>query len=298
MRGAMLRLGLRAADLVAISLPSPIAYALADLAGRTWHRLAHDRRALVTAQLARVAAATGRPSEGPALRRLVRDAFVAHTRYYLEVLRIPHYSVDRIGRMVTADDWDHWGPILREGAVVVTIHFGNFEPYGTFLAANGIQAVVPMEVLEPREIHEFMLARRATGRGVTLIPLEKSRRPMIEALRAGTMVALAGDRDLVGNGLPATLFGHPTTLPSGPAALALLTGRPLVAAACWRVGPERFRGRAWPVEAPLTGDRKQDVAALTDAMARRFEEAIAPMPEQWWATFQPLWPDLPSRDAP
>ena len=297
MRGTLLRLGLRAADLVAISLPRPLAYALADLVGRAWHRLAHERRALVTDQLARVSAATGRPSQGPALRRLVRDAFVAHARYYLEVLRIPHYSVERIGRMVVADDWDHWGPILREGAVVVTIHFGNFEPYGTFLASNGIHAVAPMEVLKPREIHDFMVARRGTGRGVTLIPLEKARRPMIAALRAGTMVALAGDRDLAGNGLPATLFGHPTTLPSGPAALSLLTGRPLVAAACWRVGQERFRGRAWPVEAPLTGDRQQDVAALTDAMARRFEEAIAPMPEQWWATFQPLWPDLPDGEA-
>ncbi|MDH4333677.1 MAG: hypothetical protein OEW24_00185 [Chloroflexota bacterium] len=297
MRGALLRLALRAADLVAISLPRPVAYALADLVGRAWHRFAHERRALVTAQLARVSAATGRPTDERALRRLARDAFVAHARYYLEVLRIPHYSVERIGRMVIADDWDHWGPILREGAVVVTIHFGNFEPYGTFLAANGIHAVVPMEVLKPREVYEFMLARRATGRGVTLVPVEKSRRPMIAALRAGTMVALAGDRDLGGNGLPATLFGHSTTLPTGPAALALLTGRPLVAAACWRVGPERFRGHAWPVEAPLTGDRQQDVAALTDAMARRFEEAIEPMPEQWWATFQPLWPDLPERDA-
>ncbi len=297
MRGALLRLGLRAADIVAISLPRPLAYALADLVGRVWHRLADERRALVTDQLARVSAATGRPSRGPAFRRLVRDAFVAHARYYLEVLRIPHYSVERIGRMVVADDWDHWGPILREGAVVATIHFGNFEPYGTFLASNGIHAVAPMEVLKPREIHDFMTARRGTGRGVTLIPLAKARRPMIAALRAGTMVALAGDRDLAGNGLPATLFGHPTTLPSGPAALSLLTGRPLVAAACWRVGQERFRGRAYPVEAPLTGDRQHDVAALTDAMARRFEELIAPMPEQWWATFQPLWPDLADGEA-
>lgn len=297
MRGALLRLGLRAADLVAISLPRPLAYALADLVGRAWYRFARERRTLVAGQLARVLAATGQPTDGRAVRRLTRDAFGAHARYYLEVLRIPHYPVERIGRMVVADDWEHWGPILREGAVVVTIHFGNFEPYGTFLAANGIHAVVPMEVLEPRELHEFMTARRGTGRGITLIPLEKARRPMIAALRAGTMVALAGDRDLGGNGLPATLFGHPTTLPSGPAALSLLTGRPLVAAACWRVGPEQFRGHAWPVEAPITGDRQRDVAALTDAMARRFEEAIAPMPEQWWATFQPLWLDFSRRKA-
>ena len=54
MRGTLLWLGLHAADLVAISLPRPLAYALAGLVGRVWHRLAHERRALVTDQLARV----------------------------------------------------------------------------------------------------------------------------------------------------------------------------------------------------------------------------------------------------
>src|SRR3970040_2094404 len=75
MRGTLLWLGLHAADLVAISLPRPLAYALADLVGRMWHRLAHERRALVTDQLARVSAATGRPSQGPALRRAGGESF-------------------------------------------------------------------------------------------------------------------------------------------------------------------------------------------------------------------------------
>ena len=69
----------------------------------------------------------------------------------------------------------------------------------------------------------------------------------------------------------------------------LLTGRPLMAAACWRVGPERFHARGWLVEAELSGDRKADVAALTEAMGRRFEEAIGTNPEQWFACFQPIW---------
>jgi len=68
-----------------------------------------------------------------------------------------------------------------------------------------------------------------------------------------------------------------------------MTGRPLVAAACWRVGQERFRARGWLVEAPMTGDRKVDAAALTQAVARRFEEAIAVAPEQWFGCFQPIW---------
>ena len=287
----MLGVGLRAADLVAHLLPRGAAYALADLIGWAWYRLAAKRRALVTANLARVSAATGRPSGGPALRRLVRQAFVAHARYYLEVLRIPRASIEAVGAMVSVDEWEHWEPILRQGAVIATLHLGNPEPYGSLLAARGLHAVVPIEEIRPRGLFEFLLARRASGRGATLVPLAKARRPMIEALRRGDLVGVLADRDLSGTGHRTLFFGLPATLPMGPASLAILSGRPLVAAAAWRAGPERFHARVWLVEAKLSGDRRADVAALTEALARRMEEAISLAPEQWFACFQPIWPE-------
>jgi lauroyl/myristoyl acyltransferase len=291
MGGLLLGVGLRAADLVAHLLPRGAAYALADLIGRAWHRLAPERRALVAANLARVCAATGRPTSGHTFDRLVRRAFVEHARYYLEMLRIPHDSIEQIGEMVTTDDWETWQAFLREGAVIATLHLGNPEPYGSYLAAHGLHAVVPVEEIRPKALFDFLLARRATGRGVDSIPLSKARRPMIEALRSGGVVAIAADRDLSGTGVATTLFGAETKLPTGPASLALMTGRPLMAAAVRRVGQERFIGTGWLVEAPLTGDRRADAAALTQAVARRFEEAIGANPEQWFGSFQTIWTD-------
>lgn len=292
MRGAGLRVALRAADFIAAALPRAAAYWLADLAGAAWYRFAPGRRALVTAQLARVCEASGRPSSGAPLRRLARGAFAAHARYYLELLRVPHRSVAEVSAMVEVTDWAAWEPILRSGVVVAVLHYGNFEPYGSFLAAHQIRAIGPVEVLKPPELNAFITARRGSGRGADFIPMQGALRPLIAALRANRLVALAGDRDLTGDGVPVTLFGHPTTLPSGPAALAVHTGRPLAAAICRRVGPERFHARVMAVEAELSGDRRRDTATLTQALARRFEEAVADAPEQWWATFQPLWPDL------
>ena len=289
MGGVLLGVGLRAADLVARLLPMRTAYSLADLAGVAWYRLASRRRELVSANLARVSAATGRPPNGAALRRLVRQAFVEHARYYLELLRIPHTSMEQITEMVTVDDWERWEPLLRGGAVVATLHFGNPEPYGSFVAAEGLHGVAPVEEIQPRALFEFLLARRATGRGVRAIPLSQARRPLMEELRSGGIAALVADRNIAGRGHATSLFGSTTHLPTGPASLALTSGRPFIVAACRRVGPERFNARAWLIEAKLTGDRKADVAALTEAMARRMEEAIAEAPEQWFATFQPIW---------
>jgi KDO2-lipid IV(A) lauroyltransferase len=297
MRGILLRLGLNLADLVARSLPGGAAYFLADLSGRAWHRFAPARRALVSESLARVCSATGRPTTGRAFSGLVERAFISHARYYLEFLRAPHYPDERIDEIVRAEAWDHWAEVMRSGAVVATAHFGSFEPFGHLLSARGISVVVPVEEIKPRELYEFLLARRGAGKGVDAIPLSRARRPMIEALRRGRTVALAADRDLAGDGIDVEMFGHATTLPTGPAALSLMTGRPMMVATCTREAPERFMGQGWPVEAQLSGDRRADTAALTRAMAARFEAAIAQAPEQWFALFQPYWSDQRTRGA-
>ena len=289
MRGVLLGIGLRAADLIAHWLPRGAAYALADLIGWSWYRLAPSRRALVAANLSRVCGAIGQPTRGRAFRRLVRQAFVEHARYYLEVLRIPHGSIEEVGAMVSVDDWDHWRTFLGDGAVIATMHLGNPEPYGSLLAASGLHAVVPVEEIRPKQLFDFLFARRGSGRGVTMVPLSKARRPLLEALRGGGIVGLIADRNISGAGHRTRLFGAFTSLPTGPATLALGTGRPLVTAASWRIGPEQFNARAWLTEVEQTGDRRADVAALTEAMARHMEEAISVAPEQWFAAFQPIW---------
>ncbi|HEX5578057.1 MAG TPA: hypothetical protein VFY43_00135, partial [Candidatus Limnocylindria bacterium] len=296
MRGPLLRLGLRLADAVARTLPRDAAYALAGFGGHAWYRLAPQRRALVSENLARVAAATERPASGRAMRRMVERAFVNHARYWLEMLRSPYYRDDEIGQIITVDDWDRWQPLLRGGLVIALPHLGNFEPYGHFVAAEGLRAVAPVEETDPPELFDFIRARRASGK-VAVVPLARSFRPMLAALRAGDLVALIADRDLAGDGVPVTMFGHATTLPAGPATLALRTDRPLMMARVLRTAPERFSVRAELVEAPRSGQVDRDVAALTAALAARFEAAIAEAPEQWWAAFQPFWTDQRGGEA-
>ena len=291
MGGLLLGVGLRLADLVARLLPRRAAYGLADLIGWSWYRLGSQRRALVSANLARISAATGRPTSGRAFRRLVRQAFVEHARYYLEMLRIPHESTEQVRRMVITDEWERWEPVMRAGAVVATLHLGNPEPYGAFVAAEGLHGVAPVEEIRPRALFEFLFARRAIGRGIRVVPLSQARNALMEELRNGGIAVLVADRNLAGRGHPTMLFGATTSLPTGPASLALISGRPLVVAACRRLGPERFRVHAWLIEVALSGDRRADVAALTEAMARRMEEAIGEAPEQWFASFQPIWGD-------
>jgi KDO2-lipid IV(A) lauroyltransferase len=293
--GPLLRLALEGADRLVRALPRRLAYALADLAGEAWYRLAPERRRRVAANLARVCAATGRPTAGRAFRRLVRQAFIEHARYYVELLRVPAIPLDRIDELVDVDEWPRLEAQLRsgDGAVLVTGHLGNFEPMGSFFAAHGFRPVAPIEEIRPRELFEFLLRRRGGGRGVEVVPLAESRRPLVQTLKAGGVVGIVADRDLAGDGLPVTLFGHPTTLPTGPATLAVMTGAPLLVGRSLRVGEERWQACGTPLGVARSGDRRADVEALTRAMGERLEQVIAEAPEQWFAAFQPFWPDLP-----
>ncbi len=293
MRSLALRIGLRLADLIIPSLPARVAYAIADAGGRAWYRRDATRRSRVTDGLQRIQAALGRPADGPALRRLVERAFVEYARYYVELLRAPHYRPRDVRRHVSVDDWETQAPLFRGGAVVALPHLGNFEPFGLFVEAEGITGVAPIEETEPPELFDFLRTRRAAGRGMRVVALSRARRPMIDALHGGEIAALVADRDLAADGVPVTMFGHPVTLPAGPAWLAVTTGRPLIIARCLRTGPDRFAARTWQLDtAERDGEaRRQRIERITAAMAQAFEEAVAEAPEQWFAIFQPFWTD-------
>ena len=294
----MLRLALEIADRLVNLLPARVAWALADVGGDAWRRFSPGRRRLVAANLARVCAATGRPTSGPAFTTLVRSAFRHHARYYVEMLRAPRYAPAEIATVVEVPDWEAFDGVLRDRpSVLVSWHLGNFEPFGIYLAAHGYRPLAPVEAIEPRALFEFVAARRGAGE-VDLVQLEQARPALTRRLRERGLVAIIGDRDLAGTGQPVSVFGHATTFPAGPATLAVLHDAEIVAGRCLRIAPDRFHVDGEILERPASGDRRADIAALTTQLVRRFETDVAAAPEQWWGAFQPFWPDLPGDQAP
>jgi lauroyl/myristoyl acyltransferase len=285
---------LRAADVASRILPVAAQYALADLAGDAWYRLARRRRRLVAANLGRVLGHLGRDASPGALRRIVRTAFREHARYYLELLRTPRYPPGSIERIVQLANWDELEPVFRAGPVVmVSAHLGNFEPIGHWLAGHGLRSVAPVEEIEPPELYRFLLERRAGAReAVRLVPLSRSARPLLAALRRGETVSLIADRSIDGSGLAVDFFGHRTIVPTGPAMLAIISGAPVVAGRSLRIGPDRFDVRGDPVPHTPTGRRADDVAELTRRVTATLERYIGERPEQWWGAFQPVWHDM------
>ena len=82
-------------------------------------------------------------------------------------------------------------------------------------------------------------------------------------------------------------------LPS--AAVAVSLGCLIVASVSAQTSPLPAAASSSPtstVPVPADGTRRERVTAAMTALAAAFERTIATAPEQWWAVFFPIWPDL------
>jgi phosphatidylinositol dimannoside acyltransferase len=299
-----------AASWLACRLPERPLVGLADLAGAAWYRLAPRRAAQARRNLARVCGALDAAGQGSAaaraaahdpreLERLVRAAFRHGARYYLEVARTPALSERDLADRLVIETPDIVDEAFGAGRAVIFVglHFGAIELPALLLASRVGGAVAPMETVDDPGLQDFFVRTRGAA-GVRIVGLREARRELLTALREGTSVGLVGDRDLTGGGLPVTLFGAPANLPLGPAMLAVESGAPLYVAAVRRAGKTRYRGRLERVDVPSAGSRRERVTAAQTGLAAAFERAVAIAPEQWWAVFFPIWPDLEAGLAP
>lgn len=299
-----------AASWLACRLPERPLIALADLAGDIAYRRQPERAAQARRNLGRVVSwldqeglggdmARQAATDPRALERLVRAAFRHHARYYLEVARTPGMTPAYVRERLLIET-----PEVVEGAladrrpiIIIGLHFGAIELPALYLALRADSATAPMETIGDPPLQRWFVRTRGSV-GIRIVGLREARRELVAALRRGEPVGLVADRDLTGGGVPVRLFGAPAPLPLGPALLALESGAPVFVTAVRREGNGRYRGRleALPTP-PAEGTRRERATAIVEASARAFERAIAVAPEQWWAVFFRIWPDLESNAA-
>lgn len=291
------------ASWLACHLPEGPLTRLAEFAGDLWYRATPDRASQARRNLRRVVrwlAANDRggttvraAADDPrALERMVRRAYRHAARYYLEVARTPALRPADLDERLVLETPDTVTAAFDGPAVIfVGLHFGALELPALYLASRVGGAVAPMQTIDDAGLQDWFVRTRGAA-GVRIVGLREARRELMGALRDGTSVGLVGDRDLTGGGTPTMLFGERASLPLGPAMLAVESGaRPFVVGVR-RIDGGRYVGRLEPVAVPPDGTRRERVTATQDAVARAFERIVEDAPEQWWAVFFPIWPDL------
>jgi KDO2-lipid IV(A) lauroyltransferase len=244
---------------------------------------------MVSNNLRRVIGADASDTE--VLDRWARRSFRAYARYWVEGARLATTSPVEVEERTFVQGFEHLeaGMAAGKGVIMALPHIGSWEYGGAFLATQDMPMTSVAERLEPPELFDYFVRQRA-AMGLTIVPLDASSGSAISGtLRRGGLVGLLSDRDLVGNGIEVEFFGEPTTMPAGPATLALRTGAVLVTGAVYSGPGSDHRAIVEPpLDTTRSGSFRKDVSRLTQQMATRLEGLIRRAPEQWHV-FQPLW---------
>jgi KDO2-lipid IV(A) lauroyltransferase len=279
------RAGAGIARVVPEAIGAPAARGIAQLAPA----LMASRRAQVERNLRRV---HGPGYGGAALRRDVTATFDSYGRYFYELFRLPTYSPEFIESHFACEGIEHVWAGVREGrgAVLALPHLGNWDFAGAWLSQQGFTVTVVAEPVEPPELFEWFVTTRARL-GMRVIPLSPSAgTEVLQAVRANEVVCLLADRDLTGDGVAVDFFGERTTLPGGPAMLALRGGAPLLPVGCYFRPGGASRADIRPaLDASRAGRIRDDLGRVTQDLAHAFEDLIRVEPTHWHL-LQPNWP--------
>lgn len=278
----------RGAAAVANAVPERIARPIAEAAGRALAPFLRSRRRLVSRNQQRATPGI----EGRALGRAVSATFASYGRYWLELFCLPRDAKVSVEPRFDSEGWEHIVAALDDGKglILALPHLGGFDFAAAWLAGRGVAPTVVVEPVEPPELFTWFAGVREAI-GMEVVPLGPEAGPaVLRALKANRIVCLLSDRDLAGDGIEVDFFGERTTLPAGPATLALRTGAPLVPAGVYfRAHGGHFAKIGPPLPVQRDGRLRDDVARITQDLARRFEELIRMAPEQWHL-MQPNWP--------
>ena len=281
-------LAYRAGADVARALPPAVGLCIARNVSRALTTVWSTLRRQVEANLRRATRGTLDDRE---LRRASVRVFANYGQYSHELFRL-----QRGQRTIDADtDVEGYEHIsvpqsAGRGVILALPHLGNWDAAGAWLSGRGHRLTVVAEPLEPAELFEWFAAeRRALGMDVVALG-PGAAGEMLRALADGHITALVCDRDLTGDGVSVDLFGEPTTIPGGPAVLAMRTGAPILPVGIYFLPGARHLIRILPpVPAERRGSLRDDVRRVTQDLAQRFEELISAAPDQW-LMMQPLWP--------
>ncbi|MBA2609785.1 MAG: phosphatidylinositol mannoside acyltransferase [Actinobacteria bacterium] len=282
--------GYRAIDGLAKSIPAPVAHRLASTMMRGLSGRLGERSDVVRAHMRRV---LGPGVSDETIERTANECFAVFGRYWAEAFRISTLSRAELDAGMEWEGLVHVEEALAlgKGAILAMPHIGGFDWGGAWFAASGYQTTVVAETLEPPELFTFFKSLRE-GFGLEVVGLGESATAIIKRLRGNGLVGLVCDRDISGTGAEVDFFGFPTSIPAGPATLALRTGASLLPCAVYFEDDGLHRGVVRP---PIGVGReaalREDVQRITQAMAREFEHLISLAPEQWHV-LQPNWPDL------
>jgi KDO2-lipid IV(A) lauroyltransferase len=269
-------------------LPPGVRYPLAALTGRVVFYAMPRRRRIAFENFAQV---LGLQTNDPQVRRIAHRAFGNYFKMFADFMLMVTLSPEQIRKMVRPEGRERLDRILSEGkgAIVVTAHVSNWDMLAAAAAVYGYPISAVTNELPSGGLNGLVVSSRERI-GMKMIGLGPgSLRRILKALARNELVALASDLYSGDRGVRVRFFKRPAVFPSGPAAIALKTGAPILPVWIRRQPDNLYVAEVEDaIEVSRTGDTERDIQLTTERIVEFFERIIRREPDQW-LVFLPVW---------
>lgn len=269
-------------------LSEPVARRLGLFCGYFASYICRGRMRLATRHMSRI---LGTETD---LGQAAREVFANYGRYWAEIFWTHSHGIGEVDRNITVDGIEQLRKArdLGRGMILAFPHLGNWDMAGPVALREHIALTAVVQApLKLRARNTVIELQRSLGIEVVFAePSGLSTGALVKKIRSGGAVAFLSDRDMMGTGVPVQFFEEETTLPSGPATLAQLTGAPIFPVAVYFQPDGGHRLVVYPPLEPVTtGSLEQRLRIRTQRLAIALERIVREAPTQWHL-LHPNWP--------
>ena len=291
----------RVAEAMVRVLPRRAAYGLAVACVEVLRLVRPSAVSGLRSNLAHVLPDLGPAALGRVVRRNLRDL----GRSWVDVMAM-RFEGKAISDGMVVDGVERYRAAAAggRGVAVISLHLGSWEK-GLAAGNNiGFPMALLAEYLRPHQLFERVVGSRR-AQGVRIVTLDVARireadevtarrlgaaaiREVLRILKSGGAIALAMDRDLIGNGERFTFFGAEAPIPVGVVDAAMRAGSAILPVVLPRVrggvGVQIYEEIRYDRSAP----RAQELHRVVSEILAIFEAVIRKHPEQWHV-LDPIW---------
>jgi lauroyl/myristoyl acyltransferase len=172
----------------------------------------------------------------------------------------------------------------KRGCVLITLHLGNWDYAGAYLAARGVPMTALVEETDTEMLALYTKHRESTG--MRTYPVNRAGYAFLDIIKNNRVLAVLADRDVTRNGVPIRFFSGKRMIPRGLAEIIIKKRIPVVFAyMVLNTWNKRFRYLG-VIEEPIVYD--MDARSFNRLMVGKFEQYIRKYPDQWFV-FHPEW---------
>lgn len=216
------------------------------------------------------------------VRTTARNTCRHFAKGMLEFLHLLHLPPEDLDGWIDLEGKEYIDEALDKGhgAILITAHLGNWEIFARKLALSGYKLNVIARNSDDPTMTGVANKMRETA-GYHVLDRDNSALPSIRSLRRNEVLGILPDQNTF-TGIFVEFFGRPCATATGPAVFALRSGAPVICGFARRTDEGRFKAVLYPpLDVPVTGNEKEDIHRLTQALTKAIEDEIRKDPPQW-----------------